>query len=130
MLFHGKETSAGPKPHWINPSRSTRHNYDAMIQLCQVRAAKGETDQAIATGEQSLKDNPRQPNLDVLMGNLYQSKSDWKKAEDAYQKALAINSQNPVASNELARVMLEHRREPGYRLGAGADRGQRAAGFV
>jgi tetratricopeptide (TPR) repeat protein len=40
------------------------------------------------------------------MGNLYQSKSDWKKAEDAYQRALAINSQDPVASNELARVML------------------------
>ena len=40
------------------------------------------------------------------MGNLYQSKSDWKSAEDAYQKALAINSQNPVANDGLARVML------------------------
>ena len=49
----------------------------------------------------SLKENPHQPNLDVLMGNLYQSKSDWKSAEDAYQKALAINSQDPVASVEL-----------------------------
>jgi tetratricopeptide (TPR) repeat protein len=67
---------------------------------------KGEVDKAIATGEQSLKENQRQPNLYILMGNLYQSKRDWKKAEDAYQKALAINSQNPVASNELARLML------------------------
>jgi tetratricopeptide (TPR) repeat protein len=41
------------------------------------------------------------------MGNLYESKSDWKKAEDAYQNALALNSQNPVASNDLARVMLQ-----------------------
>jgi tetratricopeptide (TPR) repeat protein len=40
------------------------------------------------------------------MGNLYQSKSDWKRAEEAYQNALALNSQNPVASNDLARVML------------------------
>jgi tetratricopeptide (TPR) repeat protein len=81
-------------------------NSDALIHLCEARAAMGQTDQAIATGEQSLKVNPRQPSLDVLMGNLYQSKSDWKDAEDAYQKALAVNSQNPVAANDLARVML------------------------
>lgn len=81
-------------------------NYDAQIHLVQAHAVKGEIDQAIATGEQSLKENPRQPDLYILMGNLYQSKRDWKKAEDAYQKALAINSQNPVASNELARLML------------------------
>jgi tetratricopeptide (TPR) repeat protein len=37
---------------------------------------------------------------------LYESKSDWKKAEESYQNALALNSQNPVASNNLARVML------------------------
>ena len=66
----------------------------------------GKVDQAIATGRQSLKENPQQANLDVLMGTLYQTKSDWKNAEDAYQNALAINSQNPVASNALARVML------------------------
>jgi tetratricopeptide (TPR) repeat protein len=83
-----------------------KQNYDALIHLVQAHAAKGEIDQAIATGEQSLKEKPRQPNLDILMGNLYRSKQDWKKAEDAYQKALAINSQNPVASNELARLML------------------------
>jgi tetratricopeptide (TPR) repeat protein len=77
-----------------------------LFQLCQVRATKGEIDRAIATGEQSLKDNPRQPNLDVQVGNLYEVKSDWKKAEEAYQTALALNSQNPMASNNLARVML------------------------
>jgi tetratricopeptide (TPR) repeat protein len=37
---------------------------------------------------------------------LYQLKANWKGAEDAYQNALAVNSQNPVASVELARVML------------------------
>jgi tetratricopeptide (TPR) repeat protein len=78
-----------------------------VIQLCQVRAARGEIDQAIATGEQSLKDNPRQPNLYVVLGDLYESKSDLKKAESAFQNSLALNSQNPVASNELARVMLQ-----------------------
>jgi tetratricopeptide (TPR) repeat protein len=106
VLFHSKRDLSGAEAALEKSAALDSHNYDALIQLCEVRAAKGETDQAIATGEQSLKDNPRQPNLDVLMGNLYESKSDWKKAEGAYQNALALNSQNPMASNALARVLL------------------------
>ena len=106
VLFHSKRDFSGAEVAFEKSVALDNHNYDALIQLCQVRAAKGEFDQAIATGEQSLKDNARQPNLYVLMGNLYESKSDWKKAEDAYQNVLALNSQNPVASNDLARVML------------------------
>jgi tetratricopeptide (TPR) repeat protein len=107
VLFHGKKDLSGAENAFVKSAALDSHNYDAVIQLCQVRAAKGEIDQAIAIGEQSLKDNTRQPNLHILMGNLYESKSDWKKAEDAYQKALDLNSQNPVASNDLARVMLQ-----------------------
>ena len=106
LLFHSKGDLSGAEAAFEKSVGLDKQNSDALIQLCQVQAAKGETDQAIATGEQSLKDNPRQPNLDVLMGNLYQTKSDWGKAEDSYQKALAINSQSPVASNDLARLML------------------------
>jgi tetratricopeptide (TPR) repeat protein len=106
VLFHSKRDLSGAEAALEKSAALDRHNYDAVIQLCQVLAAKGEFDQAIATGEQSLKDNARQPNLYVLMGNLYESKSDWKKAEDSYQNALALNSQNPVASDDLARVML------------------------
>jgi tetratricopeptide (TPR) repeat protein len=76
------------------------------LRLCQVLAAKAELDQAIITGEQAIKDNPRYPELYIQMGNLYESKSDWNRAESAFQNALAINSQDPVACNELARAML------------------------
>jgi tetratricopeptide (TPR) repeat protein len=106
VLFHSKRDLSGAEAALEKSAALDKHNYDAVIQLCEVRAAKGEIDQAIATGEQSLKDNGRQPNLYLLMGNLYESKSDWKRAEDAYQNVLALNSQNPVASNDLARVML------------------------
>jgi tetratricopeptide (TPR) repeat protein len=106
VLSRNKGDLSGAEAAFEKSVGLDKQNSDALIQLCQVQAARGEIDQAIATGEQSLKANPRQPNLDVLMGNLYQSKSDWKSAEDAYQKALAINSQDPVASVELARVML------------------------
>jgi tetratricopeptide (TPR) repeat protein len=107
LLFHVKKDFNGAETALAKSIELDSHNYQAWIQLCQVRAAKGEIDQAIATGEQSLKDNPRQPNLDLLLGNLYESKSAWKEAQDSYQKALALNSQNPMASNDLARMMLQ-----------------------
>jgi len=106
VLFHVKRDLTGAEAAFEKSVALDSHNYDALIQLCQVRAAKGDIDQAIATGEQSLKDNPHQPGLDVLLGSLYESKQDWKNAESAYQSALAINSRDPVACNNLARVML------------------------
>jgi tetratricopeptide (TPR) repeat protein len=107
VLFQIKRDLSGAEAAFEKSVALDKQDYDAWIQLCQVRAAKGEIDQAIATGQQSLKENSNQPNLYILMASLYQSKSDWKKAEDAYQSALALNSQNPVASNGLARVMLQ-----------------------
>ncbi len=106
-LFQSKKDLGGAEAAFEKSAALDKHNSDALLKLCQVRAAKGQIDQAIATAQQALKDNPREPSLFVLMGKLYESKSDWKKAEDAYQNALAINSQDALASNNLARVMLQ-----------------------
>jgi tetratricopeptide (TPR) repeat protein len=105
-LFRSKGDLSGAEAALQKSASLDRNNSDAVLNLCQVSAAKGDVDQAIATGEQSLKENPRQASLYVLMGNFYDSKSDWKRAEDAYQNALTLNSQNPVAANDLARAML------------------------
>jgi tetratricopeptide (TPR) repeat protein len=42
------------------------------------------------------------------MEKLYESKSDWKQAEDADQSALTLSPQHPLASNNLARLMLQN----------------------
>jgi tetratricopeptide (TPR) repeat protein len=106
VLFHSKKDLSGAESALEKSIALDSRNNEAVVQLCQVRAAMGETDEAIATGEQSLKQNPRQPILYIVLGNLYESGSDWKKAEDAYQNALTLNPQDPMASNDLARVML------------------------
>jgi tetratricopeptide (TPR) repeat protein len=106
-LFYGKKDLSGADGAFEKSADLEKHNSDAWLKLCQVRAAKGQIDQAIATAQRALQDNPREPNLYVLMGKLYESKSDWKTAEDAYQKALTINPQDPSASNNLAKVMLQ-----------------------
>ena len=106
-LFYSKKDLSGAEAAFEKSTDLDKHNPDAWLKLCQVRAAKGQIDQAIATVQQSLKENPRNPNLFTLMGKLYESKSDWKKAEDAYQHALVLNPQDPFASNDLAKVMLQ-----------------------
>jgi tetratricopeptide (TPR) repeat protein len=106
VLFQNKRDLSRAEAALEKSAALDKQNSEAMIQLCQVRAAEGEIDKAIATGEQSLQENARQPGLYILIANLYQSKLDWKRAEDAYQHALALDSQNPAASDGLARVML------------------------
>jgi tetratricopeptide (TPR) repeat protein len=43
----------------------------------------------------------------ILTGELYESQKNWERAKDVYQKALQIQPDNALASNNLAYVMLE-----------------------
>src|SRR5580698_646333 len=105
-LFHFTKDLNGAEAALEKSVALDGHSPDAIIQLCQVQATKGEIDQAIATGVQGLKQNPREPGVYIVLGDLYVARSDWKAAENAYQGALAVNSLNPVAANDLANVML------------------------
>ena len=42
-----------------------------------------------------------------MLGELYESKKEWKQAKDSYQKALDLKPDNPLASNNLAYAMLQ-----------------------
>lgn len=83
------------------------NNSDAILKLGQVQAAQGSISDAIATYQQSIKDHPREIAFYILAGEMYESQSSWDQAKAMYQKALEINPTNPLASNNLAYVMLE-----------------------
>ena len=84
-----------------------KDNSDALMKLGEVLAEQGHTDEAIAIYQQAVKDHPREASFYILMGELYEAKQDWKKAQDAYQSALEIKPNDPLASNNLANVMLQ-----------------------
>ena len=105
LLFRGKKDLNGAEAALEKSTMLNQHSLAGWIQLCEVRAAKGQFDQAIHTDEQAIKANPGRPVLYLLLGDLYESTSDWTDAERAYQNALAIDSQDPVACNGLARAM-------------------------
>ena len=115
MLFRDKKDLNGAEAAFNRSVELDKNNSDAVIQLGQVQAAKGEIDQAIATYQQAVKDHPRVPEFYTLLGELYGSKRDWTKAQEAYQKTLALKPGDPVAANNLANVMLQNRRQ--YRRG-------------
>jgi tetratricopeptide (TPR) repeat protein len=102
-----KNDLSGAEAAFEKSAALDKHNSDALLKLCQVQAAKGENDQALSTAQHALKDNPREASLYVVIGRLYESKSDSKKAEDAYQNALTLNSQDPIASNNLAKLIVQ-----------------------
>ena len=55
-----------------------------------------------------MRDHPRDINFCILLGDLYNSQHEFAKAQDAYHKALAIDSNNAVASNNLAYLLLQN----------------------
>jgi tetratricopeptide (TPR) repeat protein len=84
-----------------------KNNIDALQKLGKVQVLKGNTDQAIALYQQSIKDNPHEVVFYILAGELYESKQNWDQAKAMYQQALGVSADNPLASNNLAYVILE-----------------------
>jgi len=106
VLFKSKGDSDGALAAFKKSVELDKNNTDAVTKLGQLEAANGAVDDAIATYQNSLMDNPRQPNLYVLIGGLYESKQDWEHARQMYQKALEVSPEDPLASNNLAYLIL------------------------
>ena len=85
-----------------------KNNSDALLKLAQAQAAEGSVSQALATYQQSIKDHPREISFYILAGMMYESQSNFDQAKSMYQQALNIQSDNALASNNLAYLMLEH----------------------
>jgi tetratricopeptide (TPR) repeat protein len=72
-----------------------------------VQNQRGATDQALETYLDGSKINPKEFTFYLLAGGIYESKQDWDHAKRQYQKVLEIQPENPLASNNLAYVMLQ-----------------------
>lgn len=82
-------------------------NIDALEKLGKVQVQEGSADQALALYLQSIKNNPREVRFYILAGELYEAKQNWDQAKAMYQQALSISPDHPLASNNLAYVILE-----------------------
>jgi cellulose synthase operon protein C len=106
-LFHEKKDLKGAESALEKSVELDKNNTDALLKLGQVQLTEQSADAAIATYQNAIKDNPREPSFYVLIGEVYEAKQDWDRAKQYYQKALEISPQNAVASNNLAYVMMQ-----------------------
>jgi len=106
-LFTGKKDLPGAEAALHKAIELDKNNTDALEKLGKVQVQAGATDQALALYQQSIKDNPRETRFYILAGELYESKQNWDQAKTMYQQALSIEPDQPLASNNLASLMLE-----------------------
>jgi tetratricopeptide (TPR) repeat protein len=106
-LFNGKKDLPGAETALRKAIELDKNNIDALEKLGKVQVQEGNLDNALALYLQSIKDNPREVTFYILAGELYEAKKDWDHAKAVYQQALSISPDNPLASNNLAYVMLE-----------------------
>jgi len=106
-LFNGKKDLPGAEVALKKAIDLDKTNTDAIEKLGKVQVQEGASDRALALYLQSLKDNPREVRFYILAGELYEAKQNWDQAKTLYQQALSIAPDHPLASNNLAYVILE-----------------------
>jgi tetratricopeptide (TPR) repeat protein len=84
-----------------------KDNVDAIEKLGKIQAEAGQPDQTLALYLQATKDRPREVRFYLLAGQIYAAQQNWDQAKSVYQQALNISPDNPVASNDLAYVILQ-----------------------
>jgi len=106
-LFDGKKDYPGAEGALRKAIALDKNNIDALEKLGKVQVQEGSMDQALATYLQAGKDNPNEARFYILAGELYEAKHNWDQAKAMYQQALSISPDHPMASNNLAYVLLE-----------------------
>ena len=107
LLMEQKKDLAGAEQELHLASDLDKKNGEALVKLGMVESARGNIDQALETYLEGSKTNPKEMVFYLLAGNIYENKQDWERAKQQYQKALEVQPENPLASNNLAYVMLQ-----------------------
>jgi tetratricopeptide (TPR) repeat protein len=107
LLAEQKKDLAGGEAEFKEASTLDPKNSAALVKLGLVQSERGAMDQALQTYLAGSKMNPKEIMFPLLAGGIYENREDWDNAKQQYQKALAIQPENPLASNNMAYVMLQ-----------------------
>lgn len=80
----------------------------AFIMLAQLEQSLNDAAGAITNYRHAITLSPNDTALYTALGVVYESQGNWAQAQAIYQSALAIQPEEPLASNNLAYLMLEH----------------------
>ena len=80
----------------------------AVIIYAQLQVQRGQLPNAIKVWEQWLNSHPNNANALAMLGELEEGRGDRGKAEAYYRKAVQSNQRQPLATNNLAYMMLQN----------------------
>ncbi len=86
----------------LNPSDGA-----AVMALTHAQVAHGDAPKAIETWQKWATDHPKDAQAYAILGSLEEGQGNTDKATADYKKALEIDPDQPVASNNLAYLMVE-----------------------
>jgi tetratricopeptide (TPR) repeat protein len=81
---------------------------EAVSIYAEIQTKNGQAAKAIGAWELWTKNHPGNAGGLAVLGTLEESRGDTRKAEDYYKKSLLIQPEQPVASNNLAYLMLQN----------------------
>lgn len=106
-LLKQAKDPGGAEAEYKRAADLNKYNIVALVKLGMAQSERGALDASLQTYLDAAQNNPKQPTFYLLAGSIYETKEDWDRAKQMYQKVLAIQPDNPVASNNLAYVMLQ-----------------------
>jgi tetratricopeptide (TPR) repeat protein len=95
-------TATAQKAMQINPDDG-----NAVALYAKLQVERGQTPNAITAWEQFSQSHPSNASALAVLGVLEEARGDTGKAKAYYRKALQIQPRQPVATNNLAYLMLE-----------------------
>jgi cellulose synthase operon protein C len=98
---------AGAEAEYKRATELNKNNVVALVKLGMVQGQRGALDAALQTYLDAAQNNPKESTFYLLAGSNYENRQDWDRAKQMYQKVLALQPDDPVASNNLAYVMLQ-----------------------
>jgi cellulose synthase operon protein C len=107
LLEEQKKDLAGAEAEFKRAADLDKNNTEALVRLGMVQNERGAADQALATYLDASQANPKEAIFYLLAGSIYENQRNWDKAKQVYQKALELQPNNALASNNLAYVMLQ-----------------------
>lgn len=107
LLMEQKKDLPGAEAEFKQASDLDKTSIAAILGLGGVQSEHGATDEALQTYLDAIKNNPKAVDLYFRAGQIYESKQDWDRAKQQYQKVLEIEPDNAATLNQLAYLMLE-----------------------
>jgi Tfp pilus assembly protein PilF len=99
----GQAVYAAQKAMELNPNDG-----EAVALYASLQIQRGQAANAIGAWEKWSNAHPTNAGGYAILGMLTESQGDVRKAENYYKRALQIQSDQPIASNNLAYLMLEN----------------------